>query len=347
MNHRLLGLLALTMFGCGTDTEPDDIEEPAPVQVFEACEGLDFTVTEPAEGYPWTPNAITLVSEEVADNVFAIYDANAEAYEPAGYPLATSSGFVIGDDGVLIVDTMINRQLLCQVVDLVREQTDKPVLYAVNTSYHGDHTYGNAFLPDDVQVVQHERTAAYISTHFEEDVVFMETNFGEDQGIDEVTAVAPDIAVADDGWTVDLGGITVETQYHGFAKTDGDLFVYVPEAQVMWTGNPIVAAEPALPWLLDGHAHDVSETLATVQSSLPAGAVVIPGHGRPGTPSTFTFSVDYLDTLIDEVQVNVDAGNDLEATQAAVTMEDFQGYALWDWVHTWVNLPATHAELSQ
>jgi len=42
------------------------------------------------------------------------------------HPLATSSGFVIGDDGVLIVDTMINRQLLCQVVDLVREQTTSP-----------------------------------------------------------------------------------------------------------------------------------------------------------------------------------------------------------------------------
>ena len=44
-----------------------------------------------------------------------------------------------------------------------------------------------------------------------------------------------------------------------------------------------------------------------------------------------------------EVSDSVAAGNDLDATQAA----DFQGYALWDWVHTWVNVPATHAELSE
>ena len=57
-------------------------------------------------------------------------------------------------------------------------------------------------------------------------------------------------------------------------------------------------------------------------------------------------SVDYLDTLLTEVQDSVDAGHDLETTQATVTMEDYQGYALWDWVHTWVNLPAAHTELS-
>ena len=196
-------------------------------------------------------------------------------------------------------------------------------------------------------MVQHARTAEYISAHFDEDVAFMEANFGADQGIDEVTPVAPDIAVGDEGWSVDLGGIIVEAQYHGFGQTEGDLFVYVPEAEVLWTGNPLVAAEPAIPWLLDGHAHEVSETLATVQASLPAGAVVIPGHGAPNVKDSFSFAVDYLDTLLVEVGASVDAGDELETTQATVLMEAYQGYALWDWVHTWVNVPATHAELSE
>ena len=83
------------------------------------------------------------------------------------------------------------------------------------------------------------------------------------------------------------------------------------------------------------------------QASLPAGTIVVPGHGRPATPSAFSFSVDYLNTMIAEVQTSVDAGATLEETQAAVLMEDYQGYALWDWVHTWVNVPAAHAELSE
>jgi glyoxylase-like metal-dependent hydrolase (beta-lactamase superfamily II) len=346
MTH-FLGLAALSLFACDQTETPETTEpEVVEVQAVPACEDQDFALQEPSAETAWTPLAVQLVSEEVAENIFAIYDSNASAYGPQGFPLATSGGFVIGEDGVLVVETMINRQLFCQMVDLVRAETDLPILYAINTSYHGDHSYGNAFLPEDTLVVQHARTASFIQVHFEEDVIFMETNFGADQGIDEVTAVEADILVEDSGWSVDLGGVTVEAQYHGFAQTEGDLFVSVPEAKVIWTGNPLIAEAPAIPWLLDGHAHEVSETLAAVQASLPPDAVVIPGHGQPLKPDDFTFSVDYLDTLVAQVQGQVDAGADVEATQAEVTMVDYQGYALWDWVHTWVNVPNTHSELS-
>ena len=210
----------------------------------------------------------------------------------------------------------------------------------VNKRAHGRHIH-------EEHIRQHERTAAFIAGYFADDVAFMEAGFGADQGIDEVTPTLPDISVGDAGWMVDLGGITVEAQYHGFGQTDGDLFVYVPQAEVMWTGNPIVASAPGIPWLLDGHAADVSVTLKAVQASLPPGAIVIPGHGRPATVSTFDFSIDYLDTLIPEVQASVDAGDSQAETQAAVVMTDHQGYALWDWVHTTINVPQTYAELSQ
>ena len=123
------------------------------------------------------------------------------------------------------------------------------------------------------------------------------------------------------------------------------LVVGLTSAEVLWTGNPLVAEAPAIPWLLDGHAVDVRATLAAVQASLPPTAIVIPGHSAPLSVDDFDFSVDYLDTLIEEVQTAVDDGLTVEETQAAVTMEAFQGYALWDWVHASMNIPPTHAEL--
>ncbi|MEX1368864.1 MAG: MBL fold metallo-hydrolase [Nannocystaceae bacterium] len=337
-----------------TSTEPagesasDGVEsdgvDPEPQQ-FEACE-MEFTITEPSPNYPWTPNAVQLVSEQLHPGVFAVYDANADAFAPEGIPLATSAGFVIGDQGVVLIETMINRQLLCQLVGLVREQTDAPILYAINTSYHGDHSYGNAFLPPEIEVVQHERTADYIAQNFEDDIVFMTTNFGADQGLDEITPVVPDIAVDDGGWSVDLGGLTVEANYFGFGQTEGDLFVYVPQAQVMWTGNPLIAEAPAIPWLLDGQPQQIEQTLADVQASLPPGAIVVPGHGRPVAPADFDFSIDYLDALVDGVAAAHEAGLSEEETVAAVTLEPFQGYALWGWVHAVLNVPVTYAELA-
>lgn len=332
--------LGLALTGCGDGAPPTG----EPLQEFAACEGT-FTLTQPNPAYIWTPNAITLVSEELAPGVFAVYDQSAADHGPAGIPLATSGGFVIGEDGVLMVESMINRQLFCQLVGLVRAQTDKPILYVVNTSSHGDHSFGNAFLPSEVHVVQHERTAAYIDEHFEDDVAFMTANFGTDQGLDELHAVAADTLVSDAGWSVDLGGVTVEARYFGFGQTVGDLFVHVPSAAVLWAGNPVIGEAPAIPWLLDGHAEEVSATLDSVRAFLPADAVIVPGHGRPIRPDDMGFSIDYLRALVAEVAGAVEQGRSLEETVASVTLEAFQGYAIWDWVHAQVNVPKTYAEL--
>jgi glyoxylase-like metal-dependent hydrolase (beta-lactamase superfamily II) len=339
MHPTRTALLALTLAACTT-------AEPAP-QEFRACEGHEFTITEPNPKLVWTPNAIRLTSEQLAPGVFAIYDDNSAEHGPAGVPLATSGGFVIGDDSVLLVESMINRQLFCQAVELVKAQTDRPIRYVVNTSSHGDHTFGNAFLPDDVEVVQHARTAEFIAANFVEDVEFMKANFGEDQGLDEITPVAADIRVGDEGWSVDLGGKTVEARYYGFAQTPGDLFVWVPDAKVLWTGNAFVAEEPALPWLLAGQGEAAEVTLHAVQDALPSGSIVVPGHGRPLAPAGMNFYLDYLGAMIAGVRAAVEGGLTLEQTVAAVTLEEYQGYGLWGWIHQQVNVPNTYGELAE
>jgi cyclase len=325
----------LLVAGCG---------EPAATQSFRACEQA-YTFVEADPAYPWTPNAIRLVSQELGPGVFAILDDKADEYAPAGRPLATSGGFVIGQDGVLMVESMINRQLFCQAIALVQAETDLPIRYVVNTSSHGDHNFGNSFLPDDVLVVQHENTADYIDAHFEEDVAFMEANFGADQGIDEIEPRAADVRVGDDGWSVDLGGISVEARHYGFAQTPGDLFVYVPERKVLWTGNAFLAEAPGVPWLLAGNARAAETTLAAVQDSLPSDAIVVPGHGRPRPPAAMDFHIDYLRALIAGVEAALADGLDVAATVERVQLPEFQGYALWGWIHDQVNVPNTYAEL--
>lgn len=340
MHRSRPALSAVLLAACTTTTEP------AP-QEFRACEGHEFTITAPDPKLLWTPNAIRLTSEELAPGVFAVYDDNSAEHGPAGVPLATSGGFVIGDDGVLLVESMINRQLFCQTIDLVRARTNLPIRYVVNTSSHGDHTFGNTFLPDDVEVVQHARTADFIAANFAEDVEFMKMNFGADQGLDEIAPVAADIRVGDDGWSVDLGGRTVEARYYGFAQTPGDLFVWVPDAEVLWTGNAFVAEQPAIPWLLAGQGEAAEVTLHAVQDALPPGAIIVPGHGRPLAPAGMNFYLDYLAAMLAGVRAAVDDGLTLADTVAAVTLDDYQGYALWGWIHEQVNVPNTYGELAE
>src|SRR5437899_47082 len=48
-----------------------------------------------------------------------------------------NSGFVVGTHGVLVIDAHINGAMAGRIQTAVRQITNKPILYVVNTNYHG------------------------------------------------------------------------------------------------------------------------------------------------------------------------------------------------------------------
>ena len=295
----------------------------------------------------WDPGNVVLESHNVGEGVYAVVPKGAAAANAKGYPVPTSGGFVLGDKAVLVVESMMTKALANQVMALVKSVTDKPIQYVVNTSYHGDHSYGNYAFPETTLIIQHPNTQAYIMNPamFENDKAFMMKNFGEHVGIEEVEARAADVLV-EDHKTINLGNREVQIRHWGFAQTSGDLFVWVPEEKVFWTGNPVVAIPPALPWLLEGHHRESLATLKNIRDFLPDDATIIPGHGRVMKPSDIDFTIQYLETLDNKVRTALTNNLSLEETQQAVTMPNFQGYALFGWIHSAVNIPAVYKALS-
>lgn len=68
-----------------------------------------------------------------------------------------NNGVIIGDKGVLVVDAGINGTISQQIQQQVRELTEKPIRYVVNTTYHGDHTFGNYAFPEEVTIISSRR----------------------------------------------------------------------------------------------------------------------------------------------------------------------------------------------
>ncbi len=300
-----------------------------------------------AEEPVWDGNKVLLTSEKLDNGVYAYYSSEAKAKELKGLPVATSGGFVVGDKGVLMIETMLNKRLCDQAQALIRKATDKPIIYAVNTSFHGDHSYGNMYLPQGTRIIQHEVTRQYIDSHFEADTQFMMQNFGKGRGIEEIKPVAADILIPKGGKiTIDLGGKTVEIMDFGFAQTGGDLFIWEPVSKVMWTGNPIITIKPSLPWLLDGHLVETLKSLQKVYDFLPQDARVVPGHGSVMAKKDLKWHIDYLATVKAEVKAAVAEGLTLEQTVERVKMPEFEGYALHGWVHPGLNVPAAYKDLS-
>lgn len=296
----------------------------------------------------WDANKIEMRSEKLADGVFAYYASNARELNAKGGAAATSGGLIVGTKGALLIETMLNKKLNKQVQDLSRRLGGKPLIYAVNTSAHGDHSFGNMYLPAATRIVQHANTRTYIDQHLADDKSFMIKNFGTGRGIEEITARTGDILVAPMATlTLDLGGKTVDVIDFGFAQTGGDLWVWEPQSKVMWAGNPVIAPKPALPWLLDGHLVATLDTLKRVYAFLPADARIIPGHGVAMTREDLKWHIDYLSTVRTGVQTALDRGLSLEQTVKEVAMPEFGGYALFGWVHPGLNVPAAYRDLSK
>lgn len=330
----LVSVTSLILTACNTSAQTEaSNESQAPAQ----------SEQEPV----WDANIVVLESQKLSDGVFAVIPTGASDLAPKGLPIATSAGFVIGDHGVLVIDSMLNKRLNAQLFALIKAQTDKPVTHLVNTSYHGDHAYGNFYVPDAVNIIQHENAADYIDQHFVADTEFMMQNFGRGRGIEDIQPVDADTLVkAGESLTIDLGGKIVVITDYGFAQTGGDLFVSVPSANVLWTGNPVIADAPALPWLLDGHLVETHDTLEKVYNSINNETKVVPGHGPVTDRSAIKWSVDYLAAVRDNVQRSIDAGMTLEETVQKLQMPDYQGYALFGWVHPSLNIPAAYKDLS-
>ncbi|MEE9319536.1 MAG: MBL fold metallo-hydrolase [Granulosicoccus sp.] len=294
----------------------------------------------------WDGNTVVLKSQKLATGVFAVIPTGADEMADKGLPIATTSGFVIGTKSVLVIDTMLNERLNKQLMKLIGDQTDLPVQYAVNTSFHGDHAYGNQYLPESTLIIQHSFASEYITKHLEADKAFMIQNFGKGRGIEEIKVTIADILVANKGKiSVNLGDIIVEIHDYGFAQTGGDLFVSVPAANVLWTGNPVLAKAPALPWLLDGHLVETRDTLQRVYDTFDKITKVVPGHGPVTDVKAIKWHIDYLSEIEKEVKSAIADGLSLEETVKQVELLDFQGYALFGWVHPGLNVPAAYNDL--
>ena len=296
----------------------------------------------------WDANKIQMQSEKLADGVFAYYASNAREINAKGGAAATSGGLIVGSKGALLIDTLLNKRLNSQVQDLSRKLGGKPVLYAVNTSAHGDHSFGNMYMPAATRIVQHAHTRDSIAKHLGDDKAFMIKNFGNGRGIEQIKARSGDIIVGSMATvSLDLGGKTVDIVDFGFAQTGGDLWVWEPQSKVMWAGNAVIAPQPALPWLLDGNLVATLDTLNRVYAFLPPDAKIIPGHGIAMSRDALKWHIDYLAAVRSNVQAAVDKGLSLEQTVKQVDMPEFGGYALFGWVHSGLNVPAAYRDLSK
>ena len=297
----------------------------------------------------WDGNKVELTLHKIATGIYAIQPTTVESETTKGIPQATSGGFIVGEKGVMLIECFLNRRLFDQEIKLIRSVTNKPILYAVNTSDHGDHCFTNYLLPPGTLIIQNEFAKENLAQHFEGIKQFMITLFGKGRGIEEATYRPADITVAKNNKvTIDLGGNKiVELINTGTAQSPADLFVWLPAEKVFWAGNPFIAESPTIPWLFDGYFLEPAANLKKIYDMLPDDAIIVPGHGKITNKAGIKYTIDYVQSLTQQVQTAVQKGLTLDQTRQTVTMKEYdKGYVLFNWLHFNFNLPNAYKDIS-
>lgn len=143
------------------------------------------------EGFPTfylDPSGSTLSIEEIGKGVYALLSSIANV---------DNAGFVVGEKGVLVIDAHISIPMARQIQERVREVTDKPVRYLVNSNYHGDHTFGNCAFPAETLLIQQRETAIRVPYMEEEKAFLLPCVRSKPEIFEGVTLRLPDIVFAD------------------------------------------------------------------------------------------------------------------------------------------------------
>ena len=186
-----------------------------------------------------------------------------------------NTGVIIGDDAVMIVDAQATPRLANKVIEKVRSITDKPIKYVVLSHYHAVRVLG-ASAYDASEIIMSDVGRAQVAERGQED---WDSEFGRFprlfQGHESIPGLTWPSMTFSESMTLYLGKRRVDLMFLGRAHTAGDIVAYVPDENVMFTGD-IVEYKSAC-YCGDGHFTDWPDTLENVRSfDLDA---IAPGRG--------------------------------------------------------------------
>ena len=280
---------------------------------------------------------------ESADTFFTLHDLGHGVWAAIATPKSAAganAGFVIGPDGVLVIDTFEDPAAASAMLKAIRAKTREPIRYVIDTHYHLDHTAGNnVFAAAGATVMAQRNVRTWERTEnlkfFGAAPTAKQKQFVETLGLPSVT-YKDDITI----WLGDRKAIVRTLEGH----TGGDSSVVIPDAKVVFTGD--LFWNHTLPNLIDADTREQIASNDTYLHDYPD-ATFVPGHGEIGKAADVRAFRDYLAALrkaVADAQKSGKSGAELVNT---VLLQLQKQYGDWDWFKHFAprNIEQTAAEL--
>lgn len=303
-----------------------------------------------------TINGLPLHVKKISDNAIRLWVGD--------YISSTAVAAINTDKGIVVIDTTQCPTLDREFRKIIAEKfPGKKFAYLINTHEHGDHTNGNSVY-SDCEIIAHEKCAAgmkriqadmkRVINWYKENLPKMKKQLNEiKEGTEEYKKMKEGFIVQKmvlktlqdgikqqlptrtfkDRMKLDLGNRIIELYYMGGLHSASDIFVFVPEDGLLFTGDVMADV-----WLTDtpgclkafggrpGIDRNLPLMLKNWETLLNRRDEIkdyIPGHWNGDlTYNGFAARYNYIATLQKEVKKAVKKSMDLKELLAELTLKE-------------------------
>ena len=196
--------------------------------------------------------------------------------------------FIVGPESILISDNKMATAAE-SLLAAIRKRSDKPIQYIINTHHHSDHTGNNQALANQGGlVIAHDHVHKHLL---------------------QAQQKTPDISFNDQS-TLYFGDLEIELHHLPNAHTDGDILVYLPELNILHTGDILFnGLYPFIDLENGGTVDGYIAAMEKVVSLSNEQTIIIPGHGPQATLEDLQTNLRMLKDARSAVAILVDEGH--------------------------------------
>ena len=287
-----------------------------------------------------------------------VVQLTANVFTAVGYHGATTS-MIVGEDGVIIVDTLMGPASAAEALADFRKHSDKPVKAIIYTHSHGDHTGGAAAFTDQTEVEIYARDGFANATganpalrplamkrgarQFGRKLPKHEqTNRGvapaqtkdRDRGKGHIP---PTILVSEESRALTIAGVAIEI-HAAPGETDDAIFIWLPEEKVLFAGDNFYQSFPNLYAIRGTGYRDVMEwsksvaKMATFEPEHLVGGHTMPLSGKAAATSALQKYSDAIRYVYDQTVIGMNQGkspdmiaNEIQLVDSPPHLTEFYG----------------------